>query len=64
MGVSEVCKDIRDKLGEETGGTDHGLFWPDTGKWLDPRRTLDYYDLKSGVCLPPPPPRIVSHRLT
>ena len=49
MGVGEVCKDIRDKLGEETGGADHGLFWPDTGKWLDPRRTLDFYDLKSGV---------------
>jgi len=50
MSVAEVCKDIREKLGEETGGSDHGLFWPDTGKWLDPRRTLDYYDLKSGVC--------------
>ena len=49
MGVNEVCKDIREKLGEETGGADHGLFWPDTGKWLDARRTLDYYDLKSGV---------------
>jgi len=49
MSVAEVCKDIREKLGEETGGSDHGLFWPDTGKWLDPRRTLDYYDLKSGV---------------
>ena len=49
MGVNEVCKDIREKLGEETGGADHGLFWPDNGKWLDARRTLDYYDLKSGV---------------
>jgi len=55
MTVQEVCRDIKEKLGEEGGGSDHGLFWPDQGKWLEPRRTLDFYDLKSGVCCPPPP---------
>jgi len=50
MTAQEVCKEIRDKLGEESaGGNDHGLFFPDQGKWLDPGRTLDYYDLKTGV---------------
>ena len=48
MTVQEACKDIREKLGEEVGaGADHGLFWPDNGKWLEPKRTLDFYDLKS-----------------
>jgi len=50
MIVQEVCREIRDKLGEEQGqGNDHGLFFPDQGKWLDGGRTLDYYDLKTGV---------------
>ncbi|KJE89680.1 hypothetical protein CAOG_009384 [Capsaspora owczarzaki ATCC 30864] len=56
MIVHDICKDIRDRLGEaNTGGTDHGLFWPDEdpkkGRWLEPGRTLNYYDLKSGDML-------------
>ena len=48
--MQEVCKEIRGKLGEESaGGNDHGLFFPEQGKWLDPGHTLDYYDLKTGV---------------
>lgn len=56
MIVHDICKDIRDRLGEaNTGGSDHGLFWPDEdpkkGRWLEPGRTLNYYDLKSGDML-------------
>lgn len=51
--VYDVCKEIQEKLGETAGGADHGLFLPNEdysrGKWLHPGRTLDYYDLKSGV---------------
>lgn len=49
--MSEVCREIRDRVGENAGGADHSLFWADcsTGaKWMSPGRTLDYYDLKSG----------------
>jgi hypothetical protein len=51
--VYDVCKEIQEKLGEGPGGADHGLFVPNDdysrGKWLHPGRTLDYYDVKSGV---------------
>lgn len=44
-------KDIRAKVGEQVGGSDHSLFWPDHGLWLEAGRTLDFYDLKSGDLL-------------
>ncbi|KAJ3335669.1 Talin-1 [Gonapodya sp. JEL0774] len=46
--VHEACKEVRDRLGDATGGPDHGLFHPDTRQWLAPNRVLDYYNLKSG----------------
>ncbi|KAJ3037472.1 Talin-1, partial [Rhizophlyctis rosea] len=50
MSVHEVCREIRDKFGDGSGG-DHGLLWPEEGKWLMPAKVLDYYDLKSGDAL-------------
>ncbi|TPX64716.1 hypothetical protein CcCBS67573_g08329 [Chytriomyces confervae] len=49
--VHDACKEIRTKFGETAGGSDHGLFWPETGKWLHPSKVLDYYDLKTGDLL-------------
>ncbi|KAI8614346.1 hypothetical protein BC830DRAFT_1169513 [Chytriomyces sp. MP71] len=46
--VHDCYKDIRVKFGDAAGGADHGLFWPDTGKWLAPSKVLDFYELKSG----------------
>ena len=50
MSAGEVCRDIRDKIGE--GGSDHGLFVPatdyTTGKWLENNKTLNFYELRSG----------------
>ncbi|KAJ3096387.1 Talin-1 [Phlyctochytrium planicorne] len=51
MSVHEVCKEIRDKFGDGAGGADHGLFWPETGKWFATAKVLDFYDLKSGDLL-------------
>ncbi|KAI9103042.1 hypothetical protein DFS34DRAFT_671082 [Phlyctochytrium arcticum] len=51
MSVHEVCREIRDKFGETAGGSDHGLLWPDQGKWLLPSKILDFYDLSSGDSL-------------
>ncbi|KAJ3220116.1 Talin-1 [Dinochytrium kinnereticum] len=48
MSVHEVCKEIREKFGDGAGGSDHGLFWPETGKWMASAKVLDFYDLKSG----------------
>eukprot|EP01137_Pigoraptor_chileana_P018402 Opistho-2@77812 len=53
--VREVCKDIQNKAGDAGSAADHGLFWPDEdpkkGRWLEPGRTLNYYDLKAGDML-------------
>ncbi|KAJ3225658.1 Talin-1 [Chytriomyces hyalinus] len=49
--VHDACKEIRTTFGETAGGSDHGLFWPETGKWLHPSKVLDYYDLKTGDLL-------------
>ncbi|KAI3637909.1 hypothetical protein MIR68_004558 [Amoeboaphelidium protococcarum] len=49
MTISEVCKDIKERLGDKTSGaTDHGIYYPFLTKWLASNRTLDFYDLKSG----------------
>ncbi|RKO94095.1 talin 1 [Blyttiomyces helicus] len=48
MSVHEVCREIRERFGLGSGGSDHGLVWPETGKWLIPSKVLDFYDLKSG----------------
>lgn len=52
MSVFEVLKTIEEKTSE--GGKDHGLFKPlnedsstKGGKWLDVRRTLEFYDIRS-----------------
>lgn len=52
MSVGEAALVIHEKTGE--GGADHGLFQPPEagvrfGRWLSPDRTLQFYDLKSGV---------------
>ncbi|KXS11309.1 hypothetical protein M427DRAFT_505616, partial [Gonapodya prolifera JEL478] len=49
--VHEACREIRERLGDFTGGQDHGLYHPDTRQWLTPNRVLDYYNLKSGDVL-------------
>ncbi|TPX50472.1 hypothetical protein SeLEV6574_g00877 [Synchytrium endobioticum] len=48
MSVYEACKEIRDKFGTDTGGSDHGIFWPAYNKWLSNNKVLDFYDLTSG----------------
>ena len=52
MSVAEVCQQIREKY--EVGGADHGIFQPDvkgqqTGRWLRMDRTLQFYDINTGV---------------
>ena len=52
MSISEVVVTIREKTQE--GGADHGMFQPtvpgkSTGRWLQPDRTIQFYDLFSGV---------------
>ncbi|KAJ3195929.1 Talin-1 [Irineochytrium annulatum] len=49
--VHEACKEIREKFWDGAGGSDHGLFWPETGKWLVTNKVLDFYDLKAGDAL-------------
>ncbi|KAJ3049223.1 Talin-1 [Rhizophlyctis rosea] len=52
MSVHEVCRELRDKFGDGSQSAgDHGLLWPEQGKWLLPAKVLDYYDLKSGDAL-------------
>ncbi|KAJ3159120.1 Talin-1 [Geranomyces michiganensis] len=51
MSVHEVCREIREKFGDAAGGADHGLMWPETGKWLQPSKILDFYDMNSGDSL-------------
>ncbi|KNC52797.1 uncharacterized protein AMSG_12193 [Thecamonas trahens ATCC 50062] len=50
MSTGEVCREIRDRVGE--GGSDHGLFKVgddySVGKWLENNKTLNYYELRSG----------------
>jgi talin len=48
MSVHEACKEIREKFGAASGGNDHGIFWPDTNKWLSPTKVLDFYEITSG----------------
>jgi N-terminal or F0 domain of Talin-head FERM len=53
MSVAEVTKEIQERTG--TGGADHGIFVPaneemeEVGKWLLPDRTLQFYDIHTGV---------------
>eukprot|EP01104_Vermistella_antarctica_P018056 TRINITY_DN6574_c0_g1_i1.p1 TRINITY_DN6574_c0_g1~~TRINITY_DN6574_c0_g1_i1.p1 ORF type:complete len:2432 (+),score=758.04 TRINITY_DN6574_c0_g1_i1:122-7417(+) len=52
MSISEVVVTIREKTQE--GGADHGMFQPtvpgkSTGRWLQPDRTIQFYDLFSGT---------------
>lgn len=54
MIVFDVCKEIHDRVGDgSSAAKDHGLFLAEEdqrkGHWLDPSRTLNYYDIKSGV---------------
>jgi hypothetical protein len=56
MSVYEASKQIAEKA--NMGGPDHGLFYPvpdperpgTLGKWLKKDKTLDFYDIKTGVC--------------
>ncbi|KAJ3413726.1 Talin-1 [Chytridiales sp. JEL 0842] len=50
LSVHEACQEIKEKFGN-SAGNDHGLFWPDSGKWLVPNKVLDFYDIKSGDTL-------------
>eukprot|EP00128_Syssomonas_multiformis_P017419 Colp12_sorted_trinity150504_noHs@18524 len=54
MSTFECLKLIRERLGEPDAG-DHGLFFPEEnskkGKWLEPSRTLNFYDIQSGDLL-------------
>jgi talin len=50
LSIHEVCREIKEKFGN-TAGNDHGLFWPDLGKWMVPSKVLDFYDIKSGDTL-------------
>lgn len=54
MSVAETCKQIREKIGEEGAGADHGLFQSAIegkrpARWLRNDRTLAYYDLQANV---------------
>jgi len=46
--VHETCQEIRQRLGQQAGGGDHGLFWIDSKVWMLPTRLLESYDLRSG----------------
>ncbi|KAJ3073819.1 Talin-1 [Podochytrium sp. JEL0797] len=53
--IHDMLLEIRTKFSSDSNngnstplGLDHGLFWPDTGKWLKPAKVLDYYDVKTG----------------
>ncbi|KAI9331954.1 hypothetical protein BDR26DRAFT_1010745 [Obelidium mucronatum] len=50
MFIHDMMAEIRAKFsdGSTSLGNDHGLYWPDTGKWLKPTKVLDYYDVKTG----------------
>ncbi|KAJ3025177.1 UNVERIFIED_CONTAM: Talin-1 [Siphonaria sp. JEL0065] len=51
MFIHDMMAEIRLKFSDGSStalGNDHGLFWPDTGKWLKPAKVLDYYDVKTG----------------
>jgi talin len=54
MAVIEAVRSIQEKLQANEGGKDHGLFKPlnedsgtKGGKWLDSKRTLEYYDMRA-----------------
>jgi len=55
MSVQDTILTCQEKL--QTGGPDHGLFQPAgetatfCGKWLEPNKTLEFYDLRSGDTL-------------
>lgn len=51
MSLQEVCREIRDRVGEHAGGDECKIFSPSLGKWLELSRTLDFYDIKSGDLL-------------
>jgi hypothetical protein len=52
MLISEVIKEIQTKT--ELGGADHGLYQRAAkgkkARWLQPNRTLRFYDITSNVC--------------
>jgi talin len=47
MSIHEVCKNIKERF-DVKGGADHGLFYPEQGRWLLPNKILDFYDMKTG----------------
>jgi len=51
--IDGLLKDIRDKIGEQGTGKDHGLFQAATkdrpARWLKANRTLKYYSISTGV---------------
>lgn len=47
MSIHEVCKLIKERF-NVPGGADHGLFYPEQGRWLLPNKILDFYDMKTG----------------
>jgi talin len=51
MYVYDICCDIREKYNYGDGGLDHGLLFKDMGIWLNPKKMLGHYDLKSNDIL-------------
>ncbi|KCV69929.1 hypothetical protein H696_03395 [Fonticula alba] len=52
ISIAEACREIRSSINEDpSSGADHGIFWPEQTKWLDPRRTFNFYDLSSGATI-------------
>lgn len=52
--IGDLLKDIREKIGEEGPGKDHGLFQPGSkgkpARWLKANRTMKFYGINNGVC--------------
>lgn len=51
MSVYELCQAIKDRIGEQAGGSDHGIYHPGQGLWLQNSKILEYYEIKSGDLL-------------
>ena len=55
MSIAEVTKEIRERT--ESGGMDHGIFYPgdeekgEPGQWLRADKTLGFYDIQSGALI-------------
>jgi talin len=50
MQVKDACTDIYEKLGDKAPKErlDYSLFSPAQSKWLQPTKTFQFYDIKSG----------------